>query len=290
MCTHAHHLSHKPATRPGVTEPSEASRLAGCWCRGAASAPASAAAAPPRPSPAPPPSRLPPRSGPDGATVYLTSSFIDTTRAVPTPVNYIEALDAATGVVRWANSTPPPPTSGLPNSDTAAAHGVTALPDMAVYAQGQRMYALSAANGSQLWSMVVTTGSSYGAAAANISSITYVEAGAPPAGSPYPLLLLQSTTWEQTRFIAYKLNGSAGAPPTVAWQNRGNQVGRGCMARRGAALGSGRASCAPASALGPCPVLPCIRCPAFTPRPSASMPASAHTFHAPALRRGLAGL
>ncbi|EFN52382.1 hypothetical protein CHLNCDRAFT_58851 [Chlorella variabilis] len=162
-------------------------------------------------------------SGPDGATVYLTSSFIDTTRAVPTPVNYIEALDAATGVVRWANSTPPPPTSGLPNSDTAAAHGVTALPDMAVYAQGQRMYALSAANGSQLWSMVVTTGSSYGAAAANISSITYVEAGAPPAGSPYPLLLLQSTTWEQTRFIAYKLNGSAGAPPTVAWQNRGNQ-------------------------------------------------------------------
>lgn len=51
------------------------------------------------------PSCMPPllhrcRSGPGGpARVYLTSAFMDTTRPVPTPVNYIEALDPATGQV-----------------------------------------------------------------------------------------------------------------------------------------------------------------------------------------------
>lgn len=39
-------------------------------------------------------------SGPGGpARVYLTSSFIDSNRPVPVPVNYIEALDPATGQV-----------------------------------------------------------------------------------------------------------------------------------------------------------------------------------------------
>jgi hypothetical protein len=165
-------------------------------------------------------------SGPDGSgTVYLTSSFMDTSRPVPTPVNYVEALDVQTGAVRWANSTARPPTSGTPTSDTAALHGVTPLPGAAVYAQGQRLYGLSEATGEQLWSVVVATGAAFGGTTANVSSVTYVEPSPPDArtGVPYPQLLLQSVTFQQTRFVAYRFNGSVEAAPTAAWQNRGNQ-------------------------------------------------------------------
>ncbi|KAI3430381.1 hypothetical protein D9Q98_004976 [Chlorella vulgaris] len=167
-----------------------------------------------------------------GGTVYLTSAFIDTSRPVPTPQNYIEALDASTGAVRWANFTLLPPTSGIPTSDTAAAYGVTAMPDMAVYAQGPRLYALSAANGSQLWSIAVSTGASFGGASTNVSSVTYVEPAPPGSrgGTPAGLLLLQSTTFEQMRFMAYEFNASAPrAAPSVAWQNRGNQDFEGAL-------------------------------------------------------------
>ena len=133
---------------------------------------------------------------------------------VPSPVNVIEALDAATGALAWTYFTPPPPRYGNPSSDTAAAFGVTALPGLAVYAQGNLLYGLSAANGSQLWLQAVSAGA-YSGFNANLTSVTYAE---PSAAQPAPMLLLASTTWQQTRFLAYALNGSAGRPPVVAWQ------------------------------------------------------------------------
>jgi hypothetical protein len=162
---------------------------------------------------------------------------------VPVNINYVEALEASTGRLRWANVTAPPPNSGLPTSDTAAAQGVTALPGMAVYAQGSKLHALSAQDGRELWTISVSTGSSFGSSAANVTSLTYVEAGAGAAGevpgTPFPMLLLQSRTWDQTRFAAYRFNGSAGAPPAVAWQNKGNQDFEGTLRDELAALGIG---------------------------------------------------
>lgn len=177
-------------------------------------------------SAASPPTPPTPGSAPDGSgTVYLTSSFLDSSRAVPTPVSYVEALDVQTGQPRWANFTARPAASGTPTSDTAALHGVTPMPGAAVYAQGQRLYALSEATGQQLWSVVVATGAAFGGTTANVSSVTFVEAAAEGAsgGLPYPQLLLQSVTFQQTRFVAYRFNGSLEAAPTAAWQNRGNQ-------------------------------------------------------------------
>lgn len=173
------------------------------------------------PSPLPLPAHLP-RSGPGGPPcVYLTSSFIDTSRPVPTPVSYIEALDPATGQRKWANFTAPPPPSGLPSADTAALHGVTAVPGLAVYAQGSRLYGLSAETGKQVWGMVVSAGSATGLAA-NVTSVTLVEAAPGHTnGRPFPLLLLTSSSWDQTRFMGYALNGTnITSPPTVAWQVR----------------------------------------------------------------------
>lgn len=169
--------------------------------------------------------------------VYLTSPFMDTTRPVPTPSNYIEALDAATGALKWSNFTAPPPNSGLAASDTAAAWGVTALPGMAVYAQGSRLYGLSADNGTQLWVMVVSAGSASGSAS-NVTSVTYLEPFLP--ARPHPVVLLGSATWEQTRYMAYQFNGTAGQQPTVLWQMGGNQNFEGSLefglARMGLAL------------------------------------------------------
>ncbi|KAL4422642.1 hypothetical protein ABPG75_008839 [Micractinium tetrahymenae] len=174
--------------------------------------------------------------GSSAAVVYLTSSFLDTSRPVPAPINYVEALDAATGAVRWANFTNPPPSSGLTSSDTAALLGVTPLPGLAVYAQGSKLYGLAAQDGRQLWSMTVSTGIGSGLSP-NISSILYVEPSLP--GRPYPVLLLTSTTWEQTRFLAYQFNGSAGQPPVVLWQMTGNQNLEGSLSGALARLGLG---------------------------------------------------
>lgn len=149
--------------------------------------------------------------------VYLTSTFLDTSRPVPAPVSYVEALDAASGAPKWANSTNPPPNSGLTSSDTASSLGVTPLPGLAVYAQGAKLFGLAAQDGKQLWSMTVTTGIGSGLSP-NISSIVYVEPS-PPA-RPYPVLLLTSTTFEQTRFLAYQFNASVEQPPSVLWQVR----------------------------------------------------------------------
>lgn len=160
---------------------------------------------------------LPPSDGSSAAMVYLTSTFLDTSRPVPAPINYVEALDASTGALKWANFTNPPPNSGLTASDTASSWGVTPLPGLAVYAQGSKLYGLAAQDGKQLWAMTVATGIGSGLSP-NISSIVYVEP-APPARA-YPTLLLTSTTFEQTRFLAYKFNGSAGQPPAVMWQVR----------------------------------------------------------------------
>ncbi|PRW20529.1 tyrosine-specific transport -like [Chlorella sorokiniana] len=162
-------------------------------------------------------------SGPGGpARVYLTSSFVDSTRAVPVPVNYIEALDPATGQVVWANFTSLPPASGLPTSDTAGMWGVTATPTAAVYAQGARLYGLSPDDGRQLWQIVVSAGAGTGLNP-NVTSVAYVPVLDAVPSRQYPMLLMTSSTWDQTRFMAYQLNGSsASAAPTVAWQTSGN--------------------------------------------------------------------
>lgn len=167
---------------------------------------------------------------------------MDKTRAVPVPINRIEALDPATGQVKWANFTAPPPPSGLPAADTAALNGVTPGPGMAIFAQGPRMYGLSAEDGRQLWGVLVTAGTGAGLNP-NISSITVVDAAPDlPNGRQHPLLLLQSSTWDQTRFMAYVLNGTAinaTAPPVEAWKVRcaGRAAAAGQLGRAGWALG-----------------------------------------------------
>lgn len=163
---------------------------------------------------------------------------MDTARAVPVPINRIEALDPATGEVKWANFTAPPPPSGLPSADTAALHGVTPGPGMAVFAQGARMYGLSAEDGRQLWGVLVTAGTGAGLNP-NISSITLVDAAPDlPNGRQHPMLLLQSSTWDQTRYMAFVLNGTAvnaSAPPVEAWKAR--RAGLGAAAGQGSWAG-----------------------------------------------------
>ena len=159
--------------------------------------------------------------------MYLTSTFLDSARSPPAPIHVIQALEAASGALLWQNTTALPPASGLPTSDTAAAAGVTALPGLAVFAQGPRIYGISAADGKELWSMLVSAGASTGLSA-NVTSVVYVEAS--PPQRPHPLLLLTSATWDQTRHMAYKLNGSFGQPPAVAWQMSGSQNFEGSLA------------------------------------------------------------
>ncbi|PSC69117.1 MBL fold metallo-hydrolase [Micractinium conductrix] len=166
--------------------------------------------------------------------VYLTSSFVDASRPVPAPINYIEALDARSGQLKWANFTAPPAATGLIASDTAAAAGVTPLPGLAVYAQGTKLYGVDAEDGRELWMVTVTAGTGAGVTA-NITSVTYIEP-APPT-RPHPLLLLGSTNWEQARFLGYVLNGTAGQPPARAWSMAGAQNFEGSLSDGAARLG-----------------------------------------------------
>lgn len=122
--------------------------------------------------------------------------------------------------VVWANFTSLPPASGLPTSDTAGMWGVTATPTAAVYAQGARLYGLSPDDGRQLWQIVVSAGAGTGLNP-NVTSVAYVPVLDAVPSRQYPMLLLTSSTWDQTRFMAYQFNGSnATAAPTVAWQVR----------------------------------------------------------------------
>lgn len=122
--------------------------------------------------------------------------------------------------VVWANFTALPPASGLPASDTAGMWGVTATPTAAVYAQGARLYGLSPDDGRQLWQIVVSAGAGTGLNP-NVTSVAYVPVLDAVPSRQYPMLLMTSSTWDQTRFMAYQLNGSsATAAPTVAWQVR----------------------------------------------------------------------
>jgi hypothetical protein len=166
-------------------------------------------------------------SGPTGSTVYLTSTFLDSARSPPAPIHVIQALEAATGALVWQNTTALAPASGLPTSDTATTGGVTPLPGLSVFAQGPRLYGISAEDGKELWSMIVSAGPSTGLSA-NVTSIAYVEPS--PPQRPDPLLLLTTLTFDQTRYMAYKLNGSFGQPPAVAWQMSGSQNFEGSLA------------------------------------------------------------
>ena len=136
--------------------------------------------------------------------------MVNSSTPVPSPVNVIEALDAGTGALAWTYFTPPPPRYGNPSSDTAAAFGVTALPGLAVYAQGNLLYGLSAANGSQLWLQAVSAGA-YSGFNANLTSVTYAE---PSAAQPAPMLLLASNASNSSsviflRYVARKRSLSA---------------------------------------------------------------------------------
>lgn len=182
-------------------------------------------------------------SGPGGPPrVYLTSSFIDSNRPVPVPVTYIQALDPATGALKWANFTPTPPASGLAVADSASLWGVTPAPGLAVFAQGSRIIGLAAEDGRELWRTTVSAGAQTGLAS-NVSSVVLVQPSEAVPNRPRPMLLLTSSTWDQTRFMTYALNDTLGNPPSVAWQVRGTGEGRARL--RGRQGGSTeRASCA----------------------------------------------
>lgn len=173
------------------------------------------------------------------STLYLTSSFQDTTSVVPMMTNVVEALDPATGALLWRNTTAKPAPSGLPQSNTATTSGVTALPRLAAYAKGPRVAAMSAATGFEAWHFDVG-GSGFGAASANanITSVVYVEPGSNnPAGSVGSVstssilangsssvsnrtgaLLLANSVFQQVRFLRFNLNSSLSLPPSLAWQ------------------------------------------------------------------------
>lgn len=136
----------------------------------------------------------------------------------------------------WANFTQLPAASGLPTSDTAGQWGVTATPTAAVYAQGARLYGLSPEDGRQLWQVVVSSGAGTGLNP-NVTSVAYVPVLDAVPSRTAPLLLLTSSTWDQTRFMAYQLNSSSAAdPPVVAWQVGGLRHAGGVQAACGVAV------------------------------------------------------